>query len=303
MTLPVEAGLALGALLVAVALAWRWVRRPRGRAVQTTLPAHWRERLHRAVPQAAAVPADRRAQYEQQVERFLRGKRFVGCNDLDVTDDMKIAVAGLACLLILRPDAEVFPAVRSVLLYPDAFLVRHDEPDEFGLVHDEPIEQIGESWQGDRVVLSWADVQAALDGDEVNVVAHEFAHQLDDESTHAEGAPALRDYTRWAQVMEREYKRLQRHRRPPVLDPYGAESPGEFFGVVTEAYFQRGADLRRHHAELYDLLRDYYGLETATLAHGVGSAERNHQTDDQPQHHDRAGPDGDGDSGKPASRH
>jgi MtfA peptidase len=95
------------------------------------------------------------------------------------------------------------------------------------------------------------------------VVLHEFAHQLDDESPDTEGAPVIRDYARWSEVMDREFKRLQRHRRPPVLDPYGAESPGEFFGVVTEAFFQRGPELARHHAELYALLRDYYGVETA----------------------------------------
>ncbi|MFP5307732.1 MAG: zinc-dependent peptidase, partial [Gammaproteobacteria bacterium] len=78
-----------------------------------------------------------------------------------------------------------------------------------------------------------------------------------------EGAPLLSDYTRWSEVMTREFERLQRHRRPPVLDPYGAESPGEFFGVVTEAFFQRGPELRRHHAELYALLREYYRLDPA----------------------------------------
>lgn len=253
----------VGPIVTLRTLAQVQVRREaRARAA---LPPSWREQVYAAVPQTAAIPPALRALFEQQVERFLRDKKFIGCNGLSVTDDMRIAIAGLACLLVLRAGAPVFPAVRSVLLYPDAFLVRHPEPDEFGLVHDEPIEQIGESWQGDRVVLSWNDVRAALDGDEVNVVAHEFAHQLDDESPEAEGAPALSDYSRWAEVMAREYQRLQRHRRPPVLDPYGAESPGEFFGVVTEAYFQRGADLLRHHAELYALLREYYRLDTATM--------------------------------------
>ena len=65
--------------------------------------------------------------------------------------------------------------------------------------------------------------------------------------------------------MKAEFSRLQRHRRPPVLDPYGAESPAEFFAVATEAYFQRGAELKQHHSALYELLRDYYLLETAAL--------------------------------------
>jgi Mlc titration factor MtfA (ptsG expression regulator) len=49
----------------------------------------------------------------------------------------------------------------------------------------------------------------------------------------------------------------------PVLDDYGTEGPGEFFAVATEAYFQGGRELKRHHRELYELLKDYYLLETA----------------------------------------
>lgn len=254
---------AVVALAIALALLLRWMFRLRPPRVVATEPAGWRARIEALVPHTALVPADLRGRYLDQVGRFLREKRFVGCDGLRLTDDMRIKVAGLACLLVLRDGAKLFPLVSTVLLYPDRFYVRHEEPDELGLVSDEPIEQIGESWEGDRVILSWADVQAALEGDEVNVVLHEFAHQLDDENPGTEGAPAMRDYARWSRIMEREFKRLQRHRRPPVLDPYGAESPAEFFGVVTEAFFQRGPELARHHADLYALLRDYYVVETA----------------------------------------
>lgn len=228
------------------------------------LPVAWREGLRR-IPQAAALSDAQWPGYEQRVERFLSEKGFVGCNGLEVTDEVRTSIAGLACLLVLRPGSKLYPELRKVLVYPDAFLVPQEEPDEFGLVDDEPQERVGESWGGDRVILSWADVQAALQGDEVNVVAHEFAHQLDDQTPDIAGAPALRDYARWQEVMRREYERLRRHRRPPVLDAYGAESPEEFFGVVTEAYFQRGAELQKHHPELYALLRDYYGIETTGI--------------------------------------
>ncbi|MDZ4080438.1 M90 family metallopeptidase [Hydrocarboniphaga sp.] len=221
------------------------------------------------LPVLAHLTPELRQRHVERVRAFLASKRFIGCDGLEVTEEMKLVVAGLACLLVLRPDAELFPAVKAVLLYPGAFLVPVNEPDEFGLVDDEPQERIGESWQGDRVILSWEDVQAALAGDGVNVVAHEFAHQLDDESPF-EGAPHLprefNGYERWSRVMQREFDRLQRHRRPPVLDPYGAESPAEFFGVATEAFIQRGADLAQHHAELYELLRDYYGFDTRDWA-------------------------------------
>lgn len=188
------AGIALLALLIGA--GWLLLRpRPHPAA---TLPDDWKQQLPLLIPQLSAVPEALRERYFTQVETFVRRKRFIGCDGLAISDDMRLIIAGLACLLVLRDDAEVFPAIDSVLVYPGAFLVHHQEPDELGLVDDEPVEQIGESWQGDRVLLSWADVQAALAGDAVNVVAHEFAHQLDDEAPHTEGAPRLDDYTRWS---------------------------------------------------------------------------------------------------------
>ncbi len=216
------------------------------------------------VPQVQLLDAAQRPAYFRRVSEFLSSKRFVGCAGLALDDEMRALIAALACLLILRPQAPVFPRLRSVLVYPGAFLVPGIQ-DEHGLVWDEAEERIGESWGGDRVILSWPDVEAGLDGGDVNVVAHEFAHQLDDHKGGAEGAPTQVDAARWAHVMRTEYERLQRHRRPPVLDPYGAQSPAEFFAVATEAYFQRGAALQRHHPELYALLRDYYLLDTARL--------------------------------------
>lgn len=264
-----EAWVALGIALFMIGRAL--IRRARRDADPSAIdgdasrrsPLEWKDLLDDRLPQIARLSSTQRALLHDRVERFLKEKRFVGCGGLEVTDEMRTLIAGMACLMILRPDAGLFPVLRQILIYPGPFLVPVTEPDEFGLVPDEPEERIGESWHGDRVILSWPDVEAALDGNEVNVVVHEFAHQLDDEGGAGEGAPRLPDYERWSEVMRAEFERLRRQRRPRVLDPYGGESPAEFFGVVSEAFFQRGAELERHHPELYGVLRDYYGFDTA----------------------------------------
>jgi Mlc titration factor MtfA (ptsG expression regulator) len=258
-----EAWVALGLAFFLIGRAVRRRRRGAADAMPRGSPLEWRDLLDDRLPQVARLSPEQRARFHKSVERFLEEKRFVGCAGLEITDEMRAIVAGMACLMILRPEAALFPSLRKVLVYPGPFLVPVTEPDEYGLVPDEPEERIGESWQGDQVILSWPDVEAALDGDEVNVVVHEFAHQLDDESGAGEGAPHMTDYRRWSEVLRTEFTRLRRQRRPPVLDPYGAESPAEFFGVVSEAFFQRGPELLRHHPELYGVLRDFYGFDTA----------------------------------------
>ncbi len=251
------------ALTLASALGYGLWRRQRTRQTASLpLPPSAQELLRARLPHYAALSSEQRERLHAHVQRFLAEKRFSGCNGLQVTNEMRMLIAGMACLLILRPDARVYPRLKSVLVYTEAFWVHHPEPDELGLVSDEPELTLGESWSGTHVVLSWQDVQAALAGDSTNVVAHEFAHQLDDENPATEGAPLLPDYTRWSRVMQAAYDEL-RKRSSPVLDEYGAEGPGEFFPVATEAYLQCGAELSEHHPELYQLLQDYYGINTA----------------------------------------
>jgi Mlc titration factor MtfA (ptsG expression regulator) len=230
----------------------RWFR-----ARRAPFPERWRALLQARLPHYSKLAPELRQRFERCLQQFLREKRFYGCNDLQVTEEMRVLIAGTACLLILRPQASVYPQLRSVLVYPTAFWVRHEEPDEIGLVYEDEVLQVGESQDWGRVVLSWEDMESALAGDEVNVAVHEFAHQLDD----GQGAPQLEDYRRWSQTMQKAYDELC-ERGSPVLDDYGTEGPAEFFAVASEAYFQRGAELRRHHPELHRLLRDYYLLDT-----------------------------------------
>jgi Mlc titration factor MtfA (ptsG expression regulator) len=66
--------------------------------------------------------------------------------------------------------------------------------------------------------------------------------------------------------MTTEYDRLIReseHGQPMVLDEYGTRNPAEFFAVVTECFFGKAVQMKRRHAELYDLLKDYYRQDPA----------------------------------------
>lgn len=250
-------------LLVALLLWWVW-RPPRPVLKPVQVPATLPPQLDQHLPWRALLNAELRARHDRQTQRLIEQLQFIGCNGLQVTDEQVVLVCGIAALLCLGAEQPPFPQLRSVLLYPAAFGVRDPEPDELGLVWDEPVETLGESWSGQRVVLSWADVEAALAGGPVNVVVHEFAHQLDDAAPQAEGAPPLPDYTEWSRVMQAEFAALKSG-KGAVIDPYGAQSPGEFFAVVVESFFQDGQALRRHHPEIYALIAGYVGFESDGL--------------------------------------
>jgi Mlc titration factor MtfA (ptsG expression regulator) len=56
---------------------------------------------------------------------------------------------------------------------------------------------------------------------------------------------------------------LSRRNQRPVLDPYGAEDPAEFFAVATEAFFLLPAELEKDEPELYAVLRDSFRQDPA----------------------------------------
>ncbi len=234
--------------------AWVWWRR----AVPVTpLSADEAATLAAALPQWPRLGPAQRQRLLEHTAAFLQHKDFYGCKGLELTRPMALRIAALACLLTLRRDAPPYPDLQSVLVYPEPFLVRDPEPDELGIVHDEAEVRIGESWDAQRIVLSWPDVEAAFAGAPVNVVVHECAHQLD---PLGQGRPEGTDPQVWAAVMQPAYVRLQTH-GSPVIDDYGRESPAEFFAVVCESYVQEPQALLAAHPEIYRTLDQVFQLD------------------------------------------
>lgn len=271
--------LAALSLLVALVGYPRWLRWRRARWQQQPFPAAWRKHLRKRVPMFARLPADLQLQLKKHIQVFVAEKAFIGCDSLRVSDEMRVVVAAHACLLLLNRTrgvpADYFAGVRQILLYPAAFVVDRSHTDAAGVHHAGRQALAGESWSQGQVILSWQDVlQGAADAhDGRNVVIHEFAHQLDQESGQAIGAPlplagdASHNPQRWKAVLTAAYERLQGEafmHQQVLLDHYGAQDPAEFFSVVSEVFFEQGAALRSYDEALYRELQSYFKVDPAS---------------------------------------
>ncbi|MEE8311489.1 MAG: M90 family metallopeptidase [Candidatus Binatia bacterium] len=247
--------------------------RRRARLRARPLDAGKRLLLETGVPYYDLLDPPERIALEGLLQVFLHEKRFEGCGGLEITDEMRVTIAGHACLLILGRQTDFFPLLSSVLLYPDSYTAPVARHGPGGVVTEANEQRIGESWAEGSIVLSWQDIRddvlAPEDG--YSVIVHEFAHQLDDELPEAEGMPVLSDpsmYAQWSRVMKAEYERLCANGaagREGVIDSYGAESPGEFFAVVSECFFTVPIDLEEEHPDLYAQLASLYRQHPAEL--------------------------------------
>ncbi len=202
---------------------------------------------------------------------FLHDKSIVSTRGLRLTDTMRISIAAQACLLILNLDIDYFREIVEIVLYPDSFVVPRDDYDESGVVHSTRHVLAGESWEQGPVILSWADAKpgACPFGRGTNVVIHEFAHKLDMLTGTANGMPPLHrdmDPASWTRAFSEAFEALrQQLRRPrgPVIDPYAAESPAEFYAVLSEAFFEQPQLVREQLPAVYHELRLFYRQDPA----------------------------------------
>lgn len=259
---------------VAIVLAlplWRALRgRRRTEAFREPFPQEWRTYLERGFPLYRRLPRELRLKLEPVVRAFLADVRFVGCQDFEITDEVRLVIAMQACLLIVERDPRAYAGLSSVLVYPDEFVITERHEDEAGVVSEAESAVQGQSEDDQRIILSWRDVmESAADADAYHVVLHEFAHYLDNSvggllTDTESGSESLKD---WHTVLEREYAALCNaldDGEETLIDENAAEHPAEFFAYATEVFFENPAPLARQHPALYAELRSFYGLDPVT---------------------------------------
>ena len=234
----------------------------RARLVRERFGEKEREILRREVPIYEKIPEQQRGILEGMIHIFLDEKHFEACGDLEeVTEEMRLVIAANACLLQLNRKPDYYEKLRSILVYPEAYVATMSD----GAEHL----RLGESWSSGSVVLSWASVKSgsrnAEDGH--NVALHEFAHQLDQANGTTDGLPKLSEghsYREWARTFQAAFAKFSakvNKGKKTVIDEYGATNAPEFFAVATETFFEKPKQLKKSYPEVYEQLQKFYKLD------------------------------------------
>ena len=273
-------------LTVLIWLLSKLVKRYRhNKLFQKPLTSDWIEILQTNVALYSALPDELQAELQGHIQLFLNEKDFIG-QEIQITDEIKLTIAGNACILLLQDSNKVgkhktgrnklkntrnFADFTTIIVYPDTYIAKQTTQD--GLVeHQNFSTRAGESWMRGPIVLSWKDTLrgSSFPRDGHNVVLHEFAHKLDEKNNIMDGLPVLKEksqYAEWTSVFREEYKALKKRAKRgknKVLDEYGTTSPPEFFAVVTESFFEKPRRMKKKLPNLYQQLKTYYGVDPAS---------------------------------------
>lgn len=268
-------------------LGWlRGRRRPQSRPIE---PELWRAAT-RSWLFMRGLDESERARLKSLAEHFLTTKHFSGTHGLEVTARMQVEIAAQACILVLELGLEWYAGWSGIVVYPTQFVPEREVMDEAGVVHLTRDPMAGEAWLGGPVILSYEDV--ALTADEearvagYNVVIHEFAHKLDMRNGDPNGFPPLHggmSAAAWKKAFVEAYddfcarvdaaealpsRRAQAALDALPIDPYAAESAGEFFAVASEAFFETPELLLPAYPAVYEQLRQFYRQDPAARLKG-----------------------------------
>jgi MtfA peptidase len=244
-----------------------WLRR---RAAQRAIPdALWHAVLAR-YPFLSERDASQVERLRDLSARFLAQKEFTGAHGFVITDEVALAIAAQAVLPILHLGLKWYDDFVGIVVHADEVVAKRTAMDEAGVVHDWEEVISGEAMDKGPVMLSWRDAAGERDAQHegYNVVIHEFVHKIDMRDGRADGCPPLPPKARraWMQAMRREYEAFREKAivaerfggEDTWLDPYGAQSPGEFFAVACEAYFVAPARFREEHRALAELFDGFF---------------------------------------------
>jgi Mlc titration factor MtfA (ptsG expression regulator) len=238
---------------------WRRARIVKRNALDEAL---WRETLARYRFLRGLSEAER-DRLRELVTVFLHDKQIHGAGGLELDEAMRMALAVQACILLLYLPDDWYDGWVEVIVYPDEFVPEVEWQDEFGVVHTGREIHSGEAWLQGPVILSWADVGEDF-ADGINVAIHEFAHKLDMLNGAADGYPPLRPGMArgaWTRAFTGAYEDFCRRvdgGHATTIDPYAAESPGEFFAVLSEAFIERPEIVLGVYPQVYEQLKAFY---------------------------------------------
>ena len=220
------------------------------------------------------LDADDKTLLHYAILRFINEKEFIGLNDMQITDEIRIIIAFYACLLLLHiKKNDGYGNLTTILVYPYEF-VMHETKSYGGIYTKERFILEGQS-SNDTVVISWHNAKKeAYQMHHQNVILHEFTHEIDFMSGEIDGVPPMHEslYFEWTKVMHHEYKKLREKSlagryfgKYEVIGNYAATNEAEFFAVVTERFFVSPAPLKKHFPDIYKELQAFYKTDPISL--------------------------------------
>ncbi|MBZ0328046.1 MAG: zinc-dependent peptidase [Altibacter sp.] len=185
-------------------------------------------------------------QFQHRVASFISEKKFVGRDQLVVTERMKVLIAAMGCMLSFGRKNYEYVLIEFILIYPGEFYSSINNDYHKGEFN--PRER--------ALVLSWKHFEEGykITDDNLNLGIHEFMHAMQLEAIRSKDI----DSSRFGKQFQNILQELTQQDVKDKLDEtryfraYAFSNQYEFMAVLTEYFIESPGDFRSHFPKLYD---------------------------------------------------
>ncbi|OYQ37216.1 hypothetical protein CHU92_08750 [Flavobacterium cyanobacteriorum] len=201
------------------------------------------------------LPDKRKRYFRHRVHCFIKKYKFFGRKGLEVTEDMKLVIAGTWVMLTFGMRRFLPNIFKAIILYPDIFESAN------GNLHK------GEFNYGARaVVFSWKHFVEgmAFTSDNLNLGLHEFAHALHIDSVKQRGGASAIIYSDMFDKIMAYVSNPDNAaglREANYLREYAYTNQYEFIAVALEYFFETPKEFRQKLPALYDMVAQMINFE------------------------------------------
>jgi Mlc titration factor MtfA (ptsG expression regulator) len=183
--------------------------------------------------------------FEHRVEAFLNQYQFIGKEELLVTDEIKIIIAGTYIMLTFGMRHYLVDLFKTIIIYPSSYFSTSNQQYHKGEFN--PIMK--------AVVFSWEDfiLGHRTANDNINLGLHEFAHVLHFHGMKSNDPSAILFYDEFNKVItyfndDALNKKLFEN---DYFRHYAYENKFEFIAVILEHFFETPHLFKTKYPELY----------------------------------------------------
>jgi Mlc titration factor MtfA (ptsG expression regulator) len=200
--------------------------------------------------------------FEQKVNSFLAGITIEGVGTA-VDDTDRVMIASSAVIPIFGFKNWQYRNLTNVILYPDTF----DGEFQFEGGNRSILGMVGSGYMNGQMILSRAALIKGFSksAGKENTAVHEFVHLLDKSDGATDGVPEnllAHEYVLpWIKMIRQEIYKIEAGKSD--INPYAVTNEAEFFAVVSEYFFQKPAQLKSKHPELYQMLSTIFMQDRA----------------------------------------
>ncbi len=184
-------------------------------------------------------------QFIHRVATFISDKKFIGRDELVVTERMKILIASVGCMLSFGRKNYGYSLIEFIPIYPKEFYSTINNSYHKGEFN--PRER--------ALVLSWEDFEKGykITNDNLNLGIHEFMHAMQLEARKGNDIDSSRFSVQFQNILQQLTKQEVKDKLDETryFREYAFTNQYEFMAVLAEYFIESPDDFKTHFPSLY----------------------------------------------------